>query len=282
MNFAGTAALGAVAGFTIYLGLPVARLGRLDKRWMALLNAGSIGVLLFLLYDVIGKANQSVEQHLADSRLAGTGYGLMLATGLTVSMLGLVLFERLALRREKTRTGGPGALAVGTFGGVAADADDRPRVRQPLTQAQRVALFIAVGIGAHNLSEGLAIGQSARVGAYSLFGVLVIGFGLHNITEGFGITAPLLTTRPSWRFLGLLGLVGGGPTFLGTIIGYQTTNEALAVLFFALAAGAIIYVVGELMHAGRRIGNHDLAMVGLLAGFLLAYGTDKLLFVAGG
>ena len=88
--------------------------------------------------------------------------------------------------------------------------------------------------------------------------------------------------RASWRFLAALGLIGGGPTFLGTLLGYQTTSEALSVLFLSLAAGAIIYVVGELQHAGRRIGAHDIAMVGILVGFLAGYGTDKLLFIAGG
>jgi ZIP family zinc transporter len=142
-------------------------------------------------------------------------------------------------------------------------------------------MFIAIGIGLHNFSEGLAIGQSAASGAYRLFLVLVIGFGLHNITEGFGITGPMIGERPSWRFLALLGLVGGGPTFVGTVIGYQTPSEAVAVLFLALAAGAILYVIGELQHVGRKIGAHDIGMLGLLTGFLVAYGTDLVLHAAG-
>jgi len=112
--------------------------------------------------------------------------------------------------------------------------------------------------------------------------VLVIGFGLHNITEGFGITAPLVGRRPSWRFLGLCGLIGGGPTFFGTLLGYQFASTAVSILFLALAAGAILYVVGELQHAGRKIGAHDIGMVGLLVGFLAGYGTDLLVHVAGG
>ena len=95
------------------------------------------------------------------------------------------------------------------------------------------------------------------------------------------ITGPMIGERPSWGFLGLLGLIGGGPTFLGTLIGYQVTSDAVSVLFLALAAGAILYVVGELQHAGRKIGAHDVAMLGLLLGFLVAYGTDLLLHVAG-
>jgi ZIP family zinc transporter len=142
-------------------------------------------------------------------------------------------------------------------------------------------MFIAVGIGLHNFSEGLAIGQTAADGAYRLFFVLVIGFGLHNITEGFGITGPLIGQRPSWRFLGLLGLVGGAPTFVGTLIGWQFRSAAISVLFLALAGGAILYVIGELQHVGRKLGAHDVGMLGLLVGFLVAYGTDLILHSAG-
>jgi ZIP family zinc transporter len=84
-----------------------------------------------------------------------------------------------------------------------------------MSPARWLAIFIATGIGLHNFSEGLAIGQSAASDQVSLAIVLIIGFGLHNATEGLGICAPLAgdKERPSWAFLGLLGLIGGGPTF---------------------------------------------------------------------
>ena len=85
-------------------------------------------------------------------------------------------------------------------------------------------MVIAMAIGLHNFAEGLAIGVSAKTGAIGLATVLVIGFGLHNATEGFGIVGPLGAVRPSWRWLGLAGLIGGGPTFLGTIVGYQVNS----------------------------------------------------------
>jgi zinc transporter, ZIP family len=276
MTLAGTAALGAVAGLTIFFGLPVARIGRPGAARMSFLNSASVGVLLFLLYDVIRNASETITTALDSDRLKGVGYGLLLALGLGVGLLGLVGFERAGRRRRASATG-PGAMAAVASTGIAARASRR----DPLAPAYRVALFIAVGIGLHNFSEGLAIGQSASEGAYQLFGVLVIGFGLHNITEGFGITAPLIGTQPSWRFLGLCGLVGGGPTFVGTLLGYQSQSAALSVLFLALAAGAIIYVIGELQHAGRKIGAHDVAMVGMLTGFLAAYASDLVLHVAG-
>lgn len=274
MSFAATAGLGALAGFSIFLGLPVARIGRPSTPRLAFLNAASIGVLLFLFFDVIAAATETVTGAMDRSRVRGAGYGALLAVGVAAGLLGLVLFERLALRRQR-RGSGPGAMTAQVVAGAQAPA------RRPLSQSARIALFIAVGIGLHNFSEGLAIGQSAAQGAFGLLYVLVIGFGLHNITEGFGITGPLIAEQPSWRFLGLLGLVGGGPTFVGALIGSQVTNSAVSVLFLALAAGAIVYVVGELQHAARKIGAHDLAMVGLLVGFLAGYGTDLLLKAAG-
>src|SRR5579864_5595960 len=277
MTFAHTAGLGALAGLTILFGLPVARIGRPRPARMAFLTSASVGVLLFILYDVIKGASETIQGALDHNRAQGIGDGLLLALGLGVGLLGLVAFERLMRRRRRGLPSGPGALAATAL-------DERPALaaalrRQPLSAAQQMAMFIAVGIGLHNFSEGLAIGQSAAGGAYRLFLLLVIGFGLHNITEGFGITGPMIGERPSWRFLGLLGLVGGGPTFLGTVIGFQVTSAPVSVLFLSLAAGAILYVIGELQHAGRKIGAHDFGMVGLLVGFLVAYGTDTLLHV---
>src|SRR6185437_4501743 len=115
--------------------------------------------------------------------------------GFGVGLVGLVYLERAVIR--PTAEG----LRAGTVG---------PR---------SLSLMIAVGIGAHNFSEGLAIGQSAVTGAISLATILIIGFGLHNMTEGFGIAGPLTTETVSWKFIVLMGLIGGGPTFLGTVVG---------------------------------------------------------------
>src|SRR5208283_4411376 len=101
-----------------------------------------------------------------------------------------------------------------------------------------------IGIGAHNFSEGLAIGQSYASGAIGLALILIIGFAAHNATEGFGIAGPLtgLSKRPSLRFLAVTGLVGGGPTFLGTVLGSLWSSTLVYILFLAIAGGALIYV----------------------------------------
>jgi ZIP family zinc transporter len=98
------------------------------------------------------------------------------------------------------------------------------------------------------------------------------------MTEGFGIAAPLTVgAQPSWAFLSLAGLISGGPTFLGTVLGYSVQSDAVFVLFLALAAGSIFYVVSELLHVGRRFGLREVAMWGVFLGFLAGYGTDLIL-----
>jgi ZIP family zinc transporter len=143
-------------------------------------------------------------------------------------------------------------------------------------------LPIAAAIGLHNFAEGLAIGVSARAGAISLATVLIVGFALHNTTEGFGIVGPLGDVRPSWGWLGLAGLVGGGPTFIGTLVGYAVTSGPLELTFYALAAGAILYVIGEVWQGMRRYGHRELGLYLLSAGFMVGVITDLVVAYGGG
>src|SRR3954470_15066214 len=273
--------LGGIAGATIFLGLPVGRTQRLSSSTRAFLNALAIGILLFLLWDVLSQAIEPVEKALTAAAVDGNGswarFAGLAATFtacLGVGLLSLVYYDRWLGNRPRARREGPGAALA---------EDLRPATSTLADEASRLALLIAVGIGFHNFSEGLAIGQSAAKGEISLALLLIIGFGLHNATEGFGIVAPMSAegVRPSWGFLALLGLIGGGPTFAGTIVGQSFVNETLFIAFLALAAGSILYVILQLVKMAFRMGHKEVLMWGILLGFLAGLATDFVLVAAG-
>jgi zinc transporter, ZIP family len=273
MSSAQIALLGAIAGFTIYLGLPLGRLRANMPRLKALLTASATGILIFLLWDVLAHAWEPIDTALGHDRAGDAlANGAVLAITLGAGLLTLVYVERLTARRtpDTTRAHGPGTataaeLAAATRYGTAG----------------RLALTIAVGIGLHNFAEGLAIGNSAASGQLSLAVLLVIGFGLHNATEGFGIVAPLTGHRPSWGYLALLGLIGGGPTFLGTLVGQSVVNDTLSIAFLGLAAGSILYVVIELLAAARKANLKTVTTWGVFLGLVLGFATDAIVTAAG-
>ena len=137
--------------------------------------------------------------------------------------------------------------------------------------------MIAAGIGLHNFSEGLAIGQSAAAGAVPLALLLIIGFALQNITEGFGIAAPLAGERPSLKFLLLAGLIAGGPTFLGTLVGASWSSEPASIVFLSLSGGALLYVIAEFFRLGHAMLAKVPFMLSVAGGFLLSYLTELVL-----
>jgi ZIP family zinc transporter len=276
MSTTQTLILGAIAGFTIFLGLPVGRMRNLSPRMGAALSAVATGILIFLFWDVISAGVEPVETHLeAHSWAAFLGYAALLTGGFAAGMMSLVYYDGWLKTKRSTPLVGPGAAAVEEF-------RSRSWI-ETLTPGHRLALLIATGIGLHNFGEGLAIGQSAAAGELSLALVLIIGFGLHNATEGFGIVGPMSTEveRPSWAFLGLMGLIGGGPTFLGTVVGQAWVSPALAVVFLALAGGSILYVVIQLLEVCRRAALPKLIGWMLLLGLFLGFATDWVLVAAG-
>jgi ZIP family zinc transporter len=259
--------LGAIAGFTIFLGLPIGRAPARLQTTKAALNAVAVGILLFLLWDILAHAWEPIDAALADGRFGtATGYGVVLAAGFGLGLIGLVWFDRrIAARAPKADT--------------STDSDSDSGA----VAARRLALMIAIGIGLHNFAEGLAIGNSAAAGELSLAWLLVIGFAAHNATEGFGIVAPLTAAgvKPTWWQLGALGLIGGGPTLIGTLVGQQVTAEIAGVAFLAVAAGSILYVVVELLAVLRRYSLKYVTSWGLFAGLVLGFLTDAVLTAAG-
>lgn len=309
MSPLGVAALGAVAGLTIFLGLPVGRIRSNAVGLKAALNAVATGILIFLVWDVLSQAWGPVDTALSSHQVGpALGQGLLMAACIGVGLLSLTYVDRYMKRRALALASpirppagsGPtpsGSAASGPHGapaghgmqpapaavtatatGVAIVAATEAESR---AGARRLALTIAIGIGLHNFAEGLAIGTAAAQGELAFAMLLIIGFGLHNATEGFGIVAPLGGTRPSWGYLALLGLIGGGPTFLGTIIGQAFSSDVVSIAFLGLAAGSILYVIIELLAVARRTGMKTLVAWCIFAGIVAGFATDAIVTAAG-
>jgi ZIP family zinc transporter len=287
MSFAQTILLGALSGLTIFLGLPVGRMKLLGSRGRVALAMFAVGVLAFIFVDVLSHGLSIVDDAVSALRDHHQSFPyvawlvILLAIGFGAGSAGLATLQRrlrpLGARRPPIAGGAPVATVAGVdVDAVAAEMEAARR------RALRTGLTIAGAIGVHNFAEGLAIGVSARAGAISLATVLIIGFALHNATEGFGIVGPLGDVTPSWRWLGLAGLIGGGPTFLGSIVGYEVTSHALELAFYAMAGGAILYVIGEVWNGMRRFGYRELELAMLTAGFVVGVLTDLVVAYGGG
>src|SRR5450759_178493 len=234
MSLSRTLLLGFIAGVTILLGLPLARLRRPVPGLRVFLNATAVGVLVFLVWDVFSAAWEPIDAaltavHEGNGGLGPVaGYGALFTAGLAVGLLGLVGYEAWMRRRDATARHrfGPGAMAAEELTARRAGAGTSP--------ARRLALLIAVGIGLHNFAEGLAIGQSAAAGEIALATLLVVGFGLHNATEGFGIVAPLAAAdqaeggkeRPAGPgYVGVGGQGGDNAEPFGGVVQAESDHE---------------------------------------------------------
>jgi ZIP family zinc transporter len=283
VSFGETVLLGGLAGFTIYLGLPFGRIEFVSQRARVALAMFSVGVLAFLFAEVLVHGVEIVEEHFEElgegegSLLEGLGLAVMLGVGFTAGSAGLALVERRmrASKQPPIAGGATDAMTVDQAQVLADEASVRAGVLQ-------TGMAIAAAIGLHNFAEGLAIGVSASTGEIGLATVLIIGFAVHNATEGFGIVGPLGDVRPSWRWLAVAGLVGGGPVFLGAIVGYNVTSEPLELLFYSVSAGAILYVIGEIWGAMRRLGHRELGLLMLGAGVFLGVATEMVIAYGGG
>ncbi|MGN6606590.1 MAG: ZIP family metal transporter [Jatrophihabitans sp.] len=285
MSLSATLVLGLIAGGTILLGMPLGRLSKPVPELRVFLNAVAVGVLLFLVWDVLSAAWEPIDSALAAAHAhtgglaPAFGYGALFVGGISVGLLGLVAYDRWMARAARANHGGPGAMAV----------TERPTPVRGIaawSPARRLSLLIAVGIGLHNFAEGLAIGQAAGSNEIGLATLLVVGFALHNATEGFGIVAPLAAEnaagrRPSWGFLLAMAAIGGGPTFIGTAVGHGVTSEPMSVVFLTLAAGSILYVVVQLLGVAAKARRTDLVAYGLLLGLVAGFATDAIVTLAG-
>jgi zinc transporter, ZIP family len=258
---------GLMALIGLYVGVIPVAIGMLwlpwvrgvDARWVRFLLAFTIGLLAFL----------GIEALLEGSEIATTGaeaFGgaALVWLGAAAAYLGLAGVDawlrgrRASAERGESAHEGPGAAGLG----------------------YRAALLVAIGIGLHNLGEGLAIGSAYAVGSLALGATLVVGFAIHNTTEGLAIVAPVARERAArLTRLALLGLIAGAPAILGAWIGASAYQPGLAALMFGIGAGAIAQVVVQIAPqirdgAGRLL--HPLAVSGLLTGLAVMYVTGLL------
>jgi ZIP family zinc transporter len=266
LSFLTTSLLGAFAGLTIFLGLPIARARRLSPEVVAALNALAIGILVYLIVEIAGNATEPLVRALASWQRGTSGHGAPSPIPLAMLfayVVGLVV----------------GLVGLGSLAGRFVRSGTSSGTEKPIV----LAAMIAVGIGAHNFAEGLAIGASAASGATALAVGLILGFALHNATEGFGIAAPLAGrgVAATWGQIGLAGLVAGGPTLVGTMLGYRFTSPTLSAFFLMTAVGALVFVVGELWSVLRRSGLTVMSTSMLAAGFILALGTEVIAEITG-
>jgi len=251
---------GLMALLGIYVGVIPVALGmlwlpwirRIPPSWLRVVMALTVGLLAFL----------AIDATLEGVELAGEGSQAF--GGVALVFLGAA-FAYLALT------------------GVGSWLSARRRARAAAgASGATLAMLIAVGIGLHNLGEGLAIGTAYTTGALALGAFLVVGFALHNTTEGLAIVAPIADAKPSLRRLALLGLVAGAPAVLGAWIGASAFNNSVAAFLFGAGAGAIAQVVVQLAPTLREPGERSLSprvVGGLLAGLALMFTTGLLVSV---
>jgi zinc transporter ZupT len=263
---------GLMALIGIYVGVIPVTIGMLwlpwmrsvDARWMRFLLAFTIGLLAFLGVDALLEGTE-----IADSGPGSFGGAALVWLGAAAAYLGLAGVDgwlsarRARLDEDEDGRGGGGGGARG-FG-------------------YRAAFLVALGIGLHNLGEGLAIGSAYAIGSLALGATLVVGFALHNTTEGLAIVAPVAREgRARVQRLLLLGLLAGAPAVLGAWVGASAFHPSVAALMFGIGAGAIAQVVVQIApqvrdESGRFL--HPLASAGLLAGLLVMYLTGLLVSV---
>jgi zinc transporter, ZIP family len=258
---------GLMALIGLYVGVIPVAIGMLwlpwvrgvDARWMGFLLAFTIGLLAFLGIDALLEGTE-----LADSGPGSFGGAALVWLGAAGAYLALAAVDGW-LRSRRAR------LADGESGGDGHGL------------GYRAAFLVALGIGLHNLGEGLAIGSAYAIGSLALGATLVVGFALHNTTEGLAIVAPVAREgRARLDKLLLLGVLAGAPAVLGAWIGASAFHPSLAALMFGIGAGAIAQVIVQIApqvrdESGRFL--HPLASVGLLAGLLVMYVTGLLVSV---
>jgi ZIP family zinc transporter len=254
---------GLMAMLGLYVGVIPVTLGmlwlpfvrRIGEEWVRVLIAFTVGLLAFLAIDA---TLEGLE--IAETAPSAFGGAALVAAGALIAFLALSAVDVYLQNRRAAGSAGTATVVTGAY----------------------LALLVAIGIGLHNLGEGLAIGSAYAAGALALGTFLVVGFAIHNTTEGLAIVAPLAEDRPALGRLVTLGLIAGGPAILGAWIGAAAFNPSLAALLLGVGVGAIAQVVIQLTPAMRDDSGralHPAAVAGLVAGIAVMYVTGLLVSV---
>ena len=241
--------LGGIAGvIPIYVGIAAALLAVkvASRTWEGFLTGISTGILVYLFFDLM---HEAVEQTAARDPLSW----LVFLGSFLIGFVGLVAFEQH--QQGRNRSAAPGLF---------------------------LPYMISLGLGLHNLGEGLAIGASYAQGAWALSGLLVGGFALHNGTEGFAIVASAGKSSIPLKEAALMGLVAGAPTCLGAVISGLAVSPYLSIVFYALAAGSLLYVIFSLVTIFYTATRRMQTASGVFAGMSLMYVTAMLLTIVTG
>jgi zinc transporter ZupT len=282
---AGLGFYGLMALIGLYVGVIPVAIGMLwlpwvrtiDARWIRFLLAFTVGLLAFLGIDALLEGTE-----LAGTGPASLGGAALVWLGAVAAYLALTAVDGWLRGRRKEVTGAEALEDGGNGRPLGDDGRGRPLGEDAARSAWRAAFLVALGIGLHNLGEGLAIGSAYAVGSLALGAALVVGFALHNTTEGLAIVAPTARARLSLRRLALLGLLAGAPAVLGAWIGASAFHPSVAALLFGVGAGAIAQVIVQILPQVRERDGRLLSPVvcaGLLGGLLVMYATGLLVSV---
>ena len=282
---AGLGFYGLMALIGLYVGVIPVAIGMLwlpwvrtvDARWIRFLLAFTVGLLAFLGIDALLEGTE-----LAGTGPASLGGAALVWLGAVAAYLALTAVDGWLRGRRKEVTGAEALEDGGNGRPLGDDGRGRPLGEDAARSAWRAAFLVALGIGLHNLGEGLAIGSAYAVGSLALGAALVVGFALHNTTEGLAIVAPTARARLSLRRLALLGLLAGAPAVLGAWIGASAFHPSVAALLFGVGAGAIAQVIVQILPQVRERDGRllsPLVCAGLLGGLLVMYATGLLVSV---
>ncbi len=241
--------LGAIAGmFPIYLGIALALLiaKSIDRNLEGYLTGIATGVLVYLFFDLM---HEAIEQTGATDLLSWAAF----LGSLLVGYVGLVMIEQRQQGRNRTE---PSKLFL--------------------------PYMIALGMGLHNLGEGLAIGAAYMQGEWVLSGLLIMGFALHNGTEGFAIIGAAGKSKPGLKDILMMGLLAGLPTCLGTVISGFAVSPYFTIIFFALAAGSLLYVILSLTTIFYTASRRVQCSWGVFSGISLMFVTAMVLQIVSG